>query len=134
MTTAAAGPDLLTDGAADLRTLSPDLDLVDLLRTANADRPGQAWTFYVDPADRHAPSLTVGLSGSLGFVRCWTGTAALRPGITKLTGTQVDYWTGGHHFQCDAGEEVPAEYVYAVVAAFVATHQHPAWMHWHTAA
>jgi hypothetical protein len=130
MTTSAASADLLTDGAADLRSLPPDLDLVDLLRTANEQHPKQAWTFYVDPTDRGAPSLTVGLNGAKGFVRWWTGTTTLRPMMIRLTGEQVDYWSAGHHFQCDAGEEVPAEYVFAVVATVVATHQRPAWLHW----
>ncbi|TCO49833.1 Imm1 family immunity protein [Actinocrispum wychmicini] len=128
MKTAAAG--LLADGGADLRSLPLDLDLVDLLRTANAQRPKQAWTFYLDPSDRLAPSLTVGLNGPKGFVRWWTGKATLRPEMATLTGEYVDYWSGGHHFQSDIGEEVPAEYVFAVVVEFVATHRRPAWLRW----
>lgn len=129
----AISPDLLTEGGADLRTLAPDTDLIGLLRAANVDQAQQAWTFYLDPSNRRAPSLTVGLNGRVGFVRWWNGEVTVRPSMAKLTGTYVDYWSAGHHFQCDAGEEVPAEYVFAAVAEFVATRQRPTCMGWHNA-
>jgi hypothetical protein len=132
--TASAPSDLLAEGGADLRTLPSDLDLVGLLRTANAERPKQAWTFYLDPSDRSAPTLTVGLNGRVGFVQWWNGKKTVRPSMVTTTGSYVDYWNGGHHFQCDAGEEVPAEYVFAVVAEFVATHRRPMCLRWQNAA
>lgn len=127
-------PELLGEGGADLRTLPSDIDLIGLLRAANAAQTQQAWTFYLDPSDRRAPSLTVGLNGSKGFVRWWSGKTTIRPSMVTLTGRYVEYWCAGHHFQCDTGEEVPAEYVFAAVAEFVATHRRPMCVSWHNAA
>lgn len=75
----AASLDLLAEGGADLRTLPADTDLIGLLRAANVEPAQRAWTFYLDPSDRRASSLTVGLNGPQGFVRWWNGTSTVRP-------------------------------------------------------
>jgi Immunity protein Imm1 len=122
--------DLLTEGGADVRSLPDHVDLIGLLRTANVENPKQSWTFYLDPADRRAPSLTAGLNGDRGTLSWWDGRTVVRPTLATATGRYVDYWNGGHHSQVDAGEEIPAEYVFAAVAEFVATHRRPICIQW----
>jgi len=124
----------LAEGGADVRWLSDQFDLIGELRKANQDQPGQAWTFVLDSTDRRAPTLTVGLNGTMGFITWWDGRLRMHPQATQTTGEMVDYWRGGHHFQIDAGTEVPAEYVFAAVAEFVATHVRPHCIQWPTQA
>lgn len=129
-TTSISANELLREGGANVPDLAADVDLVAVLRAANAEGPAQSWKFFADIHDRQAPRLTVGLAGDVGFVRWWDGHRTVWPAITHPTGTYVDYTQGDHHHQVDAGHQVPAEYVFAAVAEFVATGHRPHCVPW----
>ncbi|MEV0056949.1 Imm1 family immunity protein [Saccharopolyspora shandongensis] len=99
------------------------------LREIGIRRPGQAWTFQLNPADVRAPRLTVGLNADRGFVLWEHGVEALRS--TGGTNTEwADYWRGGHHFQMDPGSEIPAPFVFAALGEFLATRERPTCIDW----
>lgn len=120
----------VNEGAVDVRTLTDEFDLIGALRQLNELRPGQAWAFYSDPRDRRAAKLTVGLNADLGFVTWWDGHTSTHPVMTTATGDMVDYWNGAYHTQVDQGRQIPAAYVFAAVAEFVATRSRPHIIPW----
>ena len=122
-------PDPIRDGGADVRELPAAVELVERLREANAVRPRQAWSFFVDASDVHSPSLSIGLAGERGALSWSDGRRSMRPVIGDNT-EHVDYWTGGHHIQFGPGSEVPADCVYEAVAEFVVTRRQPTCVDW----
>ncbi|WP_177227040.1 Imm1 family immunity protein [Saccharopolyspora shandongensis] len=118
----------MADGGAAVDDLSA-MSIIDALHAANSERPGQAWTFQLNPADVRAPRLTVGLNADRGFVLWEHGVEALRS--AGGTNTEwADYWRGGHHFQMDPGSEIPAPFVFAALGEFLATRERPTCIGW----
>lgn len=125
----AVASELLTDGGIDVRDLPDGFDVIGTLRQANAQRPKQAWTFYLDVEDRRAPTLSVGIDGTRGVLTWWDGSTSWRPAHGANT-EPVDYWRAGHHSQVRAGHEIPADDVLSALREFLATRNRPACVEW----
>ncbi|MFC6093967.1 Imm1 family immunity protein [Saccharothrix lopnurensis] len=122
------------DNRASLAVMRQVPHLADFLRVHRPD--GEVlpteWWIHAGPTDDTYPAMVFGISDDRGYLR-WYGDPedAQVPVGTEYRGDYRTYWHGGVIDQeCNVGEEVPVEVVFAAVAQFVATGHRPTCLQW----
>ncbi|PKW16718.1 Imm1 family immunity protein [Saccharopolyspora spinosa] len=128
-----SGADVLNDQEVQL---TPAMDIEEIIRgLADHDqerqRPeaGLAWFFLHEPHE-DAPTLTLGVRGTIGSLMWFDATSALVPADGTNT-EYVDYFTiDGHMMVMSPHAELPIARVHEALREFARTQQRPTCIDW----